>query len=215
MRITNQVYTLEATMKPVDYQGTKCSTTAFAVIEPSHITLIDTGFPGYQKELLDEINKLGKHKLPLKQIFLTHTDLDHMGNARWIQDKTGCDVYVSRREEPYLTGKKERLKKKQEMINFFGLEVPKYKFYPDDGKIQEYTFIPTPGHCEGHVCVLYRNVLFCGDALLFQNGTLTPANPLWSEDMEQAKASAEKLAHYKFSIICPAHGTSTKRKDYI
>ena len=66
----------------------------YAVLEPDGLTLIDTGFPDRGMEILNEVRELGKRKIDIKQIFLTHSDLDHMGNAAWIQDKVGCPVWV-------------------------------------------------------------------------------------------------------------------------
>lgn len=214
MRITNCIYTLETASIQRRYGEMVCTTTAYAVIQPDGITLIDTGFPGHEEELLREAMKLEQQELPVKQILLTHADLDHMGNAAWLQEKTGCPVYLSPKEASYLTGARPRLPVKEEMCRLFGLRSPHYRFYPEDGVLGDFQVIPTPGHTAGHVCLLYHGVLFGGDAFSCFDGVLQTSKPQWTEDLEQAQRSLDALRACPCSILCPAHGAPTKRKNH-
>lgn len=62
-------------------------------------SLVDTGMPteeckaAWRSILEDKLN--GK---PLKRIFVTHMHPDHVGNAGWLQKKTGAALYMSRLE---------------------------------------------------------------------------------------------------------------------
>ena len=94
MKISQNTYMLETTRQAYPWKGRECYSMVYAVLEPDGITLIDTGFPDRGMEILNEVRELGKRKIDIKQIFLTHSDLDHMGNAAWIQDKVGCPVWV-------------------------------------------------------------------------------------------------------------------------
>ena len=85
MKISQNTYMLETTRQAYLWKGRECYSMVYAVLEPDGITLIDTGFPDRGMEILNEVRELGKRKIDIKQIFLTHSDLDHMGNAAWIR----------------------------------------------------------------------------------------------------------------------------------
>ena len=62
-------------------------------------TLVDTGMPTEDgkaawREILE--NSLGDK--PLKRIMVTHMHPDHVGNAGWLQRKTGAELWMSRLE---------------------------------------------------------------------------------------------------------------------
>lgn len=215
MKIKENIYMLECTRKKVSYHGRDCDSMVYAVLEEEGITLIDTGFPPFSYEILEELRLLGQHRLPLKQILLTHGDLDHIGNAAWLQEKTGCTVWISRKENDYLTGKRLRLPNKQRMCEEFHLQLPRVEFYPDSGAVGEFQILDTPGHSAGHVSILYRQVLFGGDLFSLSGGIFTGANPEWTEDGEQSACSLERLRCLKFSMLCPGHGIPDKRRNYL
>ena len=186
----------------------------YVVLESDGITLIDTGFPDLGMEILKEVRELGKRKMDIKQIFLTHSDLDHMGNAAWIQDKAGCPVWISKKELVYTDGRKGRFGEKQKMAEAAQLKNPRFSVYPDTAKIGDFEIIETPGHSEGHVSIIYnKKILFGGDLFSCWEGKLLPANPTYSEDVVQAEESLRKLLKLKFTILCPAHGEPEKRKN--
>ena len=130
-----------------------------------------------------------------------------MGNAAWLQQKTGCRVYLSETELDYIRGDRALLPKKQQMCKDLGLESPEtFDVYPTDGRLVDFRVVPTPGHTAGHVSLLYhQSVLFGGDLFVYRNGVLEHAMPMWSEDMESAIASLRSLAELPFDTLCPAH----------
>ena len=214
MKISQNTYMLETTRQAYLWKGRECYSMVYAVLEPDGITLIDTGFPDRGMEILNEVRELGKRKIDIKQIFLTHSDLDHMGNAAWIQDKVGCPVWISEKERIYTDGRKARFGAKQEMAEAAHLENPGFSVYPDTGRIGDFEIIETPGHSEGHVSVIYsKKILFGGDLFFCRDGKLSPANPAYSEDVKQAEESLRNLLKLKFTILCPAHGEPEKRKN--
>ena len=215
MKIKDNVYMLECTRKKIYYHGRKCDSMVYAVLEHDVITLIDTGFPQFAYEVMEELRVLGQHRLPLKQILLTHGDLDHAGNAAWLQEKTDCLVWISEKEADYFTEKRCRLPNKQAMCEEIGLQLPRFTFYPEEKWVDTFQILETPGHTAGHVCLLYRQILFGGDLFSLSEEGLSGANPEWTEDTELAAYSLESLLSYKFSMLCPGHGMPDKRRNYL
>lgn len=78
-----------------------------------------------------------------------------------------------------------------------------------DSLRDQFTIIPTPGHTEGHMVLLYKNqFLFTGDHLAFDRET----NQLeafddfcWYSWEEQIKSMAT-LSDYSFTWVLPGHG---------
>lgn len=214
MFVTNEISMLEATRGIFDFHGRPCSSMVYAVKETDGVTLIDTGFPCFGTAILQELQSSICKDVPLKAVLLTHSDLDHMGNAALLQQKTDCSVWINRPEMEYIEGSRKRIKKKQQMIDECGLEVPKFSFYPENGKVGNFTAVETPGHTVGHVSILYKNVVFGGDLFLYVNGNFTHASPEWTDDLEEAERSFAKLCKYPFTVFCPAHGVPGKRKNF-
>ena len=215
MKIRENVFMLECTRKKILFHQRECDSMVYAVLEEDGITLIDSGFPSFAYEILEELRTLGQHRLPLKQILLTHGDLDHIGSAAWLQDKTSCTVWISPKELVYFQGERERLPNKQQMCEEIGLQVPRLSFYPESGRLGDFQILPSPGHTVGHVCILYRQILFGGDLFSVSGGAFRGANPEWTEDTEEAALSLKRLRDYKFTMLCPGHGMPDKRRNYI
>ena len=198
MRIAENIWLLEASRAKDHAPGFHC----YLVKDEEGLTLIDTSLPGRGEEILNEIRVLGYRPEELRRIFLTHTDLDHIGNARMLQDMVACKGYVSEEEKKYLTGERKRLPKKAEM--FQGFLAPEVLIYPED--LGEYQVIPTPGHTAGHVCILYRDCLFAGDCCSTESGAIAGPEEAFTEDMETALQSLKKVSLYSFGSWCPCHG---------
>ena len=68
----------------------------YAIKNEHGVSLIDTHFPGKGEEIAAELHAAGME--PVARILLTHSDMDHTGNAAFLQKKYGCPVYLSARE---------------------------------------------------------------------------------------------------------------------
>ncbi len=199
MKINDNVYVLHSTKGSYVY----------AVAGDENI-LVDTGFSLTGGRLLKELKSIGIDPSDIRHIILTHHDLDHIGNAALLQNLSGADIWASQQDIPYIKGELKRpgIKRIFSIINKVKKPV-NVKAY-QDYKMGEFQIIPTPGHTPGHVCVLYRDVLFVGDLVKNIDGKLV-AYPNLNWDVAQLKESIEKIAELPFKWVCPAHGEPIER----
>lgn len=79
MRITDNVYLLDYVLYSHVY-----------LITGDTPVLIDSGMPGFAGAILKETCTLLGGSSSLRHIFLTHHDVDHVGNALALAEKTGA-----------------------------------------------------------------------------------------------------------------------------
>lgn len=207
MKIADGLWLLEASRAKDPMPGFHC----YLIQDDQGLTLVDTSLPGRAEAIAKEIEELGFRLSDLKRIFLTHTDMDHIGNALPLQKLTGCKVYVSAEEQKYLTGEYSRLPKKAEMFEKAHFVAPETEIYPEE--IPGYQIISTPGHTKGHVAVLYQDCLFAGDCISTESGEVEAPGEFFTEDMELAKQSMKKVSLYSFGTWCPCHGEPKRHKE--
>ncbi|MDO4535587.1 MAG: MBL fold metallo-hydrolase [Clostridium perfringens] len=203
MKITESVYMLKSSKGSHIY-----------IIKGEESFLIDTGMPGNIDKILDEIKSLDVEPKSIKNILLTHSDIDHIGNAKKLQEITGASLWCSKEEYPYI----EKIKKRQGLkviINqIIKAEKPtNFKFYKSSECINEIKPILTPGHTEGHTIFQYKDVLFVGDLLKVKDGDirLMPKIMNWNEN--EAKRSISILKDLNFKWLCPAHGNPVENSE--
>lgn len=73
----------------------------YALKDADGWTLIDTGFPGRHCRDQWEALLAGPFSGPVKRLICTHYHPDHVGQARFIQEKTGCQLWMSLGEWSY------------------------------------------------------------------------------------------------------------------
>ena len=159
-------------------------------------TVIDTGI--YTQEGVDIWESLMASGVTIEKVVLTHFHLDHIGLARWFQEKHHVPVFISslgykemkrRRKGDYTewvinlfqqhdgfglfkTGIEDQIAIENQMINI-------YEFEPD-GLLEDsqyimlgneiYETIWTPGHSSDHFCFYNhgRKIMVIGDHILDQ-----------------------------------------------
>ncbi len=144
----------------------------------------------------------------VKYILLTHGHFDHIGGANAVKSKTGAQVVIHKKEEPFLSQSSLNLFVDNEIkaisadiLTNDGTEIPF-----GDGAIR---VLHTPGHTIGGVCYIFENdrVIFSGDTLfnLTAGRTDLPTGNPREELMSLAKIAALEGDY----AVYPGHAAST------
>jgi glyoxylase-like metal-dependent hydrolase (beta-lactamase superfamily II) len=206
LKITDDVYALDSTKK-WNY--------AYLIYGEEKI-LVDTGRPGQGKGILKELKSISIEPEDIKHILITHHDVDHIGNLAFLEKGTGARIWASKEDIPYIYGDKSRPGHKKIISFFMRVKKPEnITAYSEDQTINGVEVIPTPGHTPGHVCLLYKDVLFAGDLVRNSKGQLEPMASHMNWNKSALNESIKKIAGYDFNWICPAHGEPIKRDNTI
>jgi hydroxyacylglutathione hydrolase len=188
------------------------------IIDDSFLTLIDTGFPRKTKKILRYItDELHRQPSELTTIILTHSHYDHIGNAEQLRTITGAKIAAHPVEALYIKRKKQPPLPSGGMGILFKVLSPLIKVQPfnvdislkENEEIGGLITVYSPGHTPGSIC-LYdpkRKVLFTGDALRYNNGSIEGPSKRFSMDLVSAYNSIQKLKTFDFDIMLSGHGT--------
>ena len=201
LKVTDDVYAIDSTKGNYAY-----------LISGDEIILVDTGRPGQGKGILNDLKSMNINLQDIKQILITHHDIDHIGNLALLEKETKASIWASKEDMPYIWGQKSRHGIKKYLSFIMRAKKPKnIRSYPKEMRIGDIEIIPTPGHTPGHVCLLYKDVLFAGDLFRSSKGQLKPMMSLMNWNESILKDSIKKISDYDFKWICPAHGEPLKR----
>ncbi len=201
MRITENVYSLDCTS----------GNFAYVILKPQ-VILIDSGRPGQGKAILDELSRMGVNSEDIRHILLTHHDVDHTGNAAFLQQVSGADVWISEADLPFLRREKSPNGIKWLVSKIMKSQIPeKINTYPENNEVEGIKIIPTPGHTPGHICLLYQDVLFAGDLVMRFPNKLIRSHPVMTWNQNILHDSIREVDHLPFRWICPAHGDPLER----
>lgn len=142
------------------------------LLEGENCYLIDSGVYGCQDQIHAKLRELGRELSDVKGIFLTHAHPDHIGSAKWFREHTGCKVYASAGEAPWICDIDKQFAKRP-IPNFYQLagqscEVDVLLKGGDqvelgaDGVLE---VISTPGHSVEELSYRWGKDLFIGDAV--------------------------------------------------
>lgn len=119
------------------------------------------------------LSAIEKNKLDLKQIWLTHAHLDHVGGAREIASISNALIIGPHHSDLFLLN---LLKEQSEMFDF-----PRAKKFTPDQWLQEgdtlrlgeekLDILHTPGHTPGHIVIVHHQskTVWVGDVLFKQS----------------------------------------------
>src|SRR5690625_693397 len=149
----------------------------------NEFVLIDAGMPGSADKIFSIIEeRFGEDSKP-QAIILTHGHFDHVGGIIELVDRWNIPVYAHPLELPYLTGEKSyptpdatveggMIAKMSPMFPNTPINLGNHiKTLPEDGTVphlDEFRWIHTPGHSQGHVSLFRENdkKLSDGDAFV-------------------------------------------------
>ena len=205
MKIGKSVYALDSTKGNYVY-----------LILAEEIILIDTGLPKNGKDILNELKSMDIKPQDIKNILITHDDMDHVGSLALLEKASGAKIWASKEDIPYIIGEINRHVIKRILNYIVKLKKPEnINSYPENGIIGDIKVIYTPGHTVGHVCLLYKDIMFVGDLFRTKNGEIIsgPSFANWNNLI--LKESIAKIDEYDFKWICPAHGEPIKRDSHL
>jgi glyoxylase-like metal-dependent hydrolase (beta-lactamase superfamily II) len=185
--------------------------------------LVDTGYPGNGKAILEAMSRNNILPGELRLILLTHGHGDHAGSAAFLRGETGAPVAIHPADAGKLrTGNQGTLTPTGMAGRVMGALVGREEhcrfpaFEPDllvtDGmNLSSYglagTVITTPGHTPGSVSVVLSSKdAFAGDLIRPKIPSGRPGMPFFADDTEQVKQSIRKLMGFHPERIYLGHG---------
>lgn len=144
----------------------------FYIVESENIYLIDSGVYGSEDIICSYLKSIGRSMDEIKGIFLTHAHPDHVGTAAWFRENTGCRVYASQGEAPWIEDIDLQFRERP-IPNFYSLAGKSCAVDTEvkDGDIirlednLEVKVIGTAGHSADEVSYLVNDSLFTGDTI--------------------------------------------------
>ena len=189
--------------------------------------LIDTSIRYEESMILSHLNKLNIEKLHC--IMLTHSHLDHAGNAQILLKKFKSNVFIHSSELKYLKEgysdiPKGTLPITKLLTSIVGKRIMSFQRYPscDSDKIfTEENFyenspdilkiqiLATPGHSSGSVNFIIDNeIALVGDTMVNRKGNIYPP---FADFPELLLEAWKKLLDTKSRLFLPAHGREIER----
>jgi glyoxylase-like metal-dependent hydrolase (beta-lactamase superfamily II) len=175
------------------------------------ITLIDSGLASGRSSVEAALDAAGAHVQDVARVIVTHSHGDHIGGAHWLQEASGCSVYLHGSEIELIAGPRRRellrslflpLGFDEEMLAGF-LDRPN-RGLPNLTPIDDDTVFDVgdrrlrvehhPGHTPGHLWIVEEAsaAVFVGDYVL-ETG---PTNPGMVLDPDSPSGRAPILAQY-------------------
>lgn len=126
--------------------------------------MIDTGMPGHAGQILSELRKRRVSPSNIRANLLTHHDVDHIGNAKQLQEATGMELWVLAEDVPYIIGEKKHPGVKciiESIVRPQKTAVT--ETYAATWPYKNIRVLHAPGHTPGHTIFQLQNVVFTGD----------------------------------------------------
>ncbi len=192
------------------------------VLEAQKVYLVDSGTAGSERQIEGFLRRLGRKAEDVGGIFLTHAHPDHIGTAAWFRERSGCPVYASEGERPWIEDIDLQFRERP-IPNFYGLagrSCPVDACLRDGEAVRleaglEIRAAGTPGHSQDHMAYRAGRALFTGDAVPVKGGI-----PILVDE-EASRATLRRLAgmdgieafHPAWDESCPAKAMQAKLKE--
>lgn len=202
--------------------------------EAGEITIVDAGAPGQWKELLAELDAMGRTLDDIRAVVLTHGHSDHIGFAERARRELRVPVTVHEADRALATGEtgphRDKATKGQRprpvaLLGFLAYSVRKgmLRIPPirevatfGDGATLDVPGGPrvilVPGHTAGSAAlhVPARDAVFVGDAFATRSALTGARGPLtvpqFNADTRQALDSLDRLVGLDARLALPGHG---------
>lgn len=202
----------------------------YLVADESGVTMVDAGLPGHWRELVDELESMGRSLDDIKALILTHGDSDHLGIAERLRTEHKIPVYIHEADAPQARGEAPKQNpawgrfRVGPTLGFVwyagrrgGMKVPQVREVVElsgDGSLQipgQPEIIHIPGHSPGSIAIHFPSVkaLFVGDALTTRHvltGVEGPQPAPFTLDKEMADESLSRLEGLEVNWVLPGHG---------
>lgn len=163
-------------------------------------TLIDAGFAETTDAMFAGIDEVGTEP---ERLVITHGDPDHIEGFNATVERYDVESWVP------------------EQTDTSDIRTPDNRF-SDGDTIGPFEAVHAPGHEPDNYALVDEDagVLVAGDALFgadlrgLPEGYLIPPAALYSEDVNQAEESLEKLLEYDFESLLVFHGSSVTEEAY-
>ncbi|HEU5204464.1 MAG TPA: MBL fold metallo-hydrolase [Candidatus Limnocylindrales bacterium] len=184
---------------------------AHLVLEPE-LSLIDCGYSGSAARIARGIEAAGRSLDELARVICTHGHPDHAGGARELA-LAGVAVLIHPADGERLSTTWREALRHPSRGGIFAAMTPEP---PATQPIEDGDILPilgglevvhTPGHTPGSVCLYGRRdrVLFVGDTLQRRFGTVSFASTLYSDDIDAARRSVQRLALLDVDTVVFSH----------
>ena len=210
--------------------GASSLVNSYLVEEAGQLTIVDAGLPGHWRDLLAELQVLGRSPSDIRALLLTHGDVDHIGFAERLRREHGVSVWVSEADAAQARGQTPKQRaavgpmRVGPMLQFIwygarhgGLRstpITEVRTFRSGATLDvpgSPRVIGLPGHSPGSVAFHVPSVdaLFMGDAMTTRavtTGKVGPALGPFTVDRAQALASLDALADLTPRWVLPGHG---------
>jgi glyoxylase-like metal-dependent hydrolase (beta-lactamase superfamily II) len=210
--------------------GSSSLVNSYVIDDGGALTIVDAGLKGHWKELLRELEEIGRSPSDIRGLVLTHGDVDHVGFGERLRREHGVPVFVGAPDAAEARGEVKKPSAPRDSMRigpllgflWYGLTHGGIGSTP----IKEVTaiegattldlpgapdVIPLPGHTPGSVAYLVPAVdaIFMGDAMTTRSvvtGKVGPAPAPFTVDRERALASLATLDGRAAKWVLPGHG---------
>ncbi|MEP7365089.1 MAG: MBL fold metallo-hydrolase [Acidobacteriota bacterium] len=186
----------------------QCNCSVFGDETTGEAIVIDPG-DGSGLDRLQQI--LDKHGLRVKAIIITHAHIDHIGAAAKLKASTGAPVYMNSNDQSLY----DDIEIQAQWLNMQLPAVTEIDVHTRDGDkltcgTTEMTFLHTPGHTQGSLCVLVpsEQLLIAGDTLF--RGSVGRTDLPGGDDRMLLRSIKNKLLTLPDETrVIPGHGDET------
>lgn len=186
--------------------------------------LVDTGCPGDADRIVRAVERHGVALRDIAAVIHTHGHWDHCGSTAELRRRATMPAAIHVADANMLRDGRNAPLRPTGVTARLALPFVSRPFEPltpdillNEGlDLRQFglaaTIVPTPGHTAGSISVLFKTgEVIAGDLLMggFLGGVLLPAwprYPLFADDLEQVRASVEKLLSFGARRFYLGHG---------